>query len=128
MRLDVHASRARAKLVGLAYRGASPNTRNLHRGAQGTILLGPEARDVGNFLPFWLVAFVYVPRVPLARLVRVCPKLIAAPVQNLAIGGPVVDAAETAVGTDLNLQQVVLEESALAQAPGPNFGSGLRGA
>ncbi len=83
-RLYVQPPRPGVELVGLIHRRASPTAVYAHRGSQGPVFHIPKAGDRGELLPFKLVVLVYVPRVPLARLVRVGPELVAAPGQDLA--------------------------------------------
>src|SRR5215207_4875262 len=111
-RLYVQPPRPGVELVGLTHGRASSTAVHAPRGSQGSAFHIPKAGDRGDLLYLELVVLVYVPRVPLARLVRVGPELVAAPGRNLAPRLLVVDAAERTVGPDLHPQQLVFQEGA----------------
>ncbi len=126
LRLHIQTPGACAQPVGLHHARAPPPPLDAHRGAQRAVLDHLDGPVSSELLPLQLVVLVYVPGVPLARLVHVRPQLVAPPVQNLAAHLPVVDAVERAVGPDLEAQRAVLEDHRLPSGLGPHAGGDLR--
>src|SRR5215210_7743920 len=95
-RLDVQAPRAGEQLVRLGDKGPAKAALDSHRAAQGPCLHDLDAGGAGDLSSLPLVVLVYVPGVPIGRLVCVDSQAVAAPVEDLASLLFVVDAPEPA--------------------------------
>src|SRR5919199_584365 len=126
VRLDVQAPRGGEQTVGLRYARSSPASLDPHRGAQGSILHDLHALTPEDLLPLHLVVPVYVPGIPVGRLVHAGPEPVAVPVEDLALRLFVVDAPEAAVGGDLHPQDPVLDKDPSPRLPDLDAGRGLR--
>src|ERR671910_66358 len=96
-RLDVQAPRPGEQLVRLGYTGAAKAALDSHRAAQGSFLHDLDAGGAGDLISLPHVVLVYIPGIPIGRLVRVDPEAVAAAVEDLASLHIVVDAPEVAV-------------------------------
>jgi hypothetical protein len=96
-RLDVQAPRPGEQLVRLGYTGPAKAALDSHRAAQGSFLHDLDAGGAGDLISLPLVALVYIPGIPIGRLVRVDPQAVATAVEDLASLYFVVDAPEVAV-------------------------------
>src|SRR5690606_25756787 len=120
VRLDLDAARLGHEAIGLDERRVVPSACDADGNAQRALLDQLDAVDAGDLLADHFVGLVDVPRVPGAGLVHVRPELVAAILQRLAVDALVEDAVEGAVLADLDADERILEDEALAGCLGAN--------